>query len=162
MEIDGEVRWEIVGSIEVDGACCGFGDATAASVTRSVFLDRVDWDGEVYDFDARGVPFVAANTKVDASFPVEVSHDRQGGIAAARIYFTDDADDLPGSWHGAGTISITSGSCIAADPFNMAESATSMVSFPVTNGPAKVEVFLHSADDDENTDLLGIRVTFAR
>ncbi|GAC1602017.1 MAG: hypothetical protein NVS3B21_29960 [Acidimicrobiales bacterium] len=102
------------------------------------------------------------NTKADAWFPVEVSHDDRGVICAARVRFTDDVDDLPGSWRRAGTIPITSVSCFAADPFNMANSPTSMMVFPVTNGPAQVEVFLYSADNSDDGELLGIRVTFSR
>jgi hypothetical protein len=160
----GTRAWTESGWIEVDSATAGFEDGACRNVLGSPVLDLrlrlTDPHVKVIDFTRYGVPLIAFSTMADGTYPVELAHDRAGRLLAARICLTTDVDELAGSWQPAGAVPITSGTCIAADPFIARDVYQS--SFESPTGLFPVEVYEWSDPEDGTVDWLGIRIRFHR
>jgi hypothetical protein len=155
--------WTDIGWIEVDTAKVGFGDDTCRSMLGQPLLDLylggTDPDAPVVDFTQYGVPLIAFSTMEDRDYPVELARDRAGRLLGARICLTTDVDELEGIWQPVGAVPITSGTCIAADPF--IDHRIYRRSFECPNGLFPVEVFEWPDPEEEGyVDRLGIRVRF--
>jgi hypothetical protein len=161
------VEWTEIGWIEVDTATVGFGDDACRSMLGrpllDLHLDRTVPEARVVDFTQYGVPLIGFLTMEDRDYPVELARDHTGRLLGARICLTTDVDELEdeleGTWQPAGAVPITSGTCIAADPF--IENELYQRSFDCPNGLFPVEVFeWPDPENDWYIDRLGIRVRF--
>jgi hypothetical protein len=121
-------------------------------------LGGTDPDAGVIDFNRYGVPLIAFSTMADGAYPVELARDRAGRLLAARMCLTTDVDKLDGVWQPVGGVPITSGTCIAADPFIDRE--LYQRSFQCPNGLFPVEVYGWRDPEDGSMDRLGIRIRF--
>jgi hypothetical protein len=146
----GTRAWTESGWIEVDNATASFGDGACSKVLGSLVLD----------LRLRLTDPIAFSTMADGTYPVELAHDRAGRLLAARICLTTDVDELAGSWQPAGAVPITSGTCIAADPFIARD--VYQRSFESPTGLFPVEVYEWSDPEDGTVDWLGIRIRFHR
>jgi hypothetical protein len=160
----GTKAWTDIGWIEVDSATAGFGDGSCRKVLGSPVLDlrlrHMDPDAREMDFSRHGVPLIAFSTMADGAFPVELAHDRAGRLLAARMCLTTDVDELAGSWQPVGAVPITSGTCIAADPFIARDLYQRRFECPT--GLFPVEVYEWRDPEDGIVDRLGIRICFER
>src|SRR5207248_519825 len=94
------------------------------------------------------------NTRADVGCPVERAVDVAELVRALRIEFVTDVADLHGEWRRVGSLSITSGRCVAADPFCM-HSDRYWHELSAPNGTHDVEVYY------DDWDQLRIRLVFS-
>lgn len=146
-------NWEEIGLVGVDAASCAFGDAVAFG--RSDRLDAKLGRGgpHLNDGVVQGMPLVLCITGGDIDMPVEVRRTPTGDVVAARMAFVDDLDDLDGSWSPLGTIEITSGVCVACDPFCEQGSGLYRFEFAVPPGLWSAERF------EYENDVLALKIT---
>jgi hypothetical protein len=140
-------NWEEFGWIEVDAAGVSFcrGDARPSDIHRE--SARTVEDGAVYQA-----------TMVDCPLPVEVRRDGNGQIVAARMCFTDDVDDIEGSWVQVGELDLGNGQCVACDPD--CDGSSYRLSFAVCPGVYTAAVFEHLYSDGV-VDVLGLSISLA-
>lgn len=151
--------WREIGVIEIDGGMCAFADA---SVDRNALSDAVsEHIGELsskersLDLSEYGFAAVACLTMVDVPLPVEVLAGDTGSLLGVRMCFTDDVDDLGGTWRPIGELRIASGNCMALDPSG-SEDAHRLI-FELPSGDYSAEVF-DFTDEDGSYDCLGLRL----
>ena len=109
------LNWEIVGGIEVDAATVAFGDSAALgdNFVLETGLAIATMSGSPEGFDST---LVLQVTREDCPLPVEVCADADGQRMAARMCFTNDVDELAGTWRKVGRLIITGDRCVAMDP----------------------------------------------
>ena len=155
-----ELVWKRMGTISLESATVGFGDAEVRHTVEArpdIFRDTSC--GEplkgIQDWHATGLPFIAVETGEDGEYPVERGLDELGIVRALRVEFVTDLESVDGRWQAVGHVSIRTGRCIVADPYCL-QSNPGLYSIEVDapNGDQRVEVF-YSQDDR-----LGMRVLF--
>lgn len=149
-------QWEGLGWIDIDGATCAFGDATALGPEFQLPGPGEDTSFRVQDHTAEGLALIAYSTMDDGAIDVEGVRDGSGAVAAARMCATNDVDELTGTWRRAGELDIPSGKCLAADPFCSAKDPYRF-EFDVAPGHYVAEVF-DFTDEDGGKDCLALRI----
>jgi len=142
------VEWETIGGIGVDSAACAFGDADALGEQFRLTPGDDPSDFEPY--------LVVCGTGADIDVPVEVVRAEDGQVVAARMNFTDDVDELDGTWAVAGRLDLRSGRCLAGDPYYTPHEHYRLV-FDAAPGVYLAE-FFDFTDEDGEADRLGLRV----
>jgi hypothetical protein len=140
--------WEEIGWTGVDAATVAFGAATTLGDDFRLSLDTA--------LTTRGTPpgydntLVLQNTREDCSLPVEIVPQPGALPRAARMCFTDDVDDLQGTWTEIGQLTLLDGRCVASDPY--CGGPFYRFYFDLTPGRYVAEAF------DFEGDVLGLRI----
>jgi len=145
--------WEEIGWINVDAATVAFGDPVilGEGFVLSPTVDVVGGSPEGF----RGT-IVMQDTREDCPLPVEVVRGSDGNAVAARMCFTDDVDDLPGTWKPMAEFTITDGRCVALDPHCRGPSYR--FEFTLRPGRYLAESFEYVDPEDGQQDVLGLLI----
>jgi len=108
--------WEEIGSIDQEAGTVAFGDR---AILGSDFVLRTQGRTVI----STGAPKRLADSLIlectggDFPVPVEVLTDVDGSVVAARIPFATDVDEMVGEWRKTGELVVTTGQCVACDPW---------------------------------------------
>lgn len=120
----------------------GFSRAAARDMMERLDMDRLN--------AAQTLPFFSAYTEADGFVPVEVSRDPiSGEVIAARVCWTNDVDEVSGTWQTVGRIGIWS-RCRAWDPRHHVEKGG--YEFDIRSGEYDCQLFGYESD------VLGMRL----
>ena len=126
-------EWEELGWIDVQTAGVAFCSEGMEPNLSDLDSTRVVGDGYVYQA-----------TMVDCPLPVEVRQDEDGRVVEARMCFTDDVDDLQGTWARIGRLDLPEGRCVACDP--CCDGPQFRIAFQLKPGRYVARVFEHQVD----------------
>ena len=150
-------QWRTVGGIAIEAATCAFADAARLPANFSLqpgVLEQSEL--RVQDGAQAGLPLIACATMEDCPLPVEVLRDEVGESLAARMCFTTDVDEVRGRWSPVGTLEITRGRALAADPYCL-PGEIYRLEFDLSNGRYVAEVF-ECTEPKIGWDILGLRI----
>jgi hypothetical protein len=145
--------WEQVGWIGLDAAACAIGDASAVAADQRLDLEAIRTHGQVVDLTTGPYPAVVLKTGADLDLPVEVACEASGKVEAVRMELVEDVAELSGSWDEVGTLDLSGGLLLAADPFGLGPHRR--IDLHVKPGVWRVEVF--HPNDEESAGPLGLR-----
>jgi hypothetical protein len=101
--------WEEIGSIDQEAATVAFGDIAVLGSNFVLHSEKV-----IKRFAGS---LILESTGGDYPVPVEVLTDADGSVVAARIPFVSDLDEMFGAWRKTGELEVTTGQCVACDPW---------------------------------------------
>lgn len=108
--------WEEIGCIDQEAGTVAFGD-------RAVLGSDFVLGTQARTVISTGAPkrladsLILESTGGDYPVPVEVLTDVDGSVVAARIPFATDLDEMFGTWRKTGELEVTTGQCVACDPW---------------------------------------------
>lgn len=151
----GHEGWETVRWVAVESAVCAFADSRIGQDFRLSPGAIVQDELGVQDGTRVGIPLVGCNTREDSLLPVEILKDRTGRVVASRMCFTDDVDDLAGTWLEAGRLEITADRAVAVDPY--CSGPAYRVDFELASGSYVAQVFKYTYPEG-GWDVLALRI----
>jgi hypothetical protein len=144
-----EGMWDAIGGVEVDAGTVGFGDRVALGPNFWLNEPFAAATGAPEGFEGR---LVVEGTGEDCPLPVEVLVDTSGSVVAARMEFVNDVAEQEGEWQETGFLDLSTGRCLACDPF--CHRAVYRFEFDVEPGRYVAERFVCTDDGM----VLGLRI----